>query len=170
MCLTLYTAVPKYALMYRRNSGSTHQPRQLPPHEHLDEVGEVVGRAEGDPGYVGVRDEGTRPDDIGRTPAASRRTDYGVWWCTRGSNSRKLHGEGKHELTPGDGEPSLPRPVAQLFASPAPSGLLCPSSSHLLAAMLVLFFLDRRCACAWSWEEEAASRRGVQLGGEEDGC
>jgi hypothetical protein len=81
MCLTLYTAVPKYALMYRRNSGSTHQPRQLPPHEHLDEVGEVVGRAEGDPGYIGVRDEARRhlTDSSGEQADRLQRVVVHAW-------------------------------------------------------------------------------------------
>jgi hypothetical protein len=52
--------VPKYTLTYHRNSGSARGPRQLPSHEHLDEVGEIVGGEEGDPGHVGVTDEAQR--------------------------------------------------------------------------------------------------------------
>ena len=41
------------------------RPRQLAAHEELDEVGEVVGGVEGDPGHVRFADEARRHEQRG---------------------------------------------------------------------------------------------------------
>nr|BAA10904.1 EL3 [Oryza sativa Japonica Group] len=101
-----------------------HGPRQLPPHEELDQVGEVVGGVEGDPldGAVGAdearrheqRRQRARPDAVLRCAArstpcsASSWTDSAAWRWTRWSKSERLISKARPGAAVGDAARVMP--------------------------------------------------------------